>query len=433
MATIYIETHGCTMNTSDSEIIRGLLREAGHEIVSEEKLAEIIVLNTCIVKTDKKMINRLKEFETKGVQNGQKFIVAGCMPQVEMEVVKNFAPSAAAIIGPHSIHKIADIVKQIQIGQKVIDIDTELQFKVGKPKFPINPVIWTVPIAEGCNSNCSYCIVRFARGRLVSYPKELIVREVEQAVKNGFKEIELTAQDVGAYGLDLGYRLPELLHKIDQIDGKFLVRVGMLNPKNTIDIVNPLAEALSLGKIYKFLHLPIQSGDNQILNLMNRGYTAEDCIKIIEKFREKIPELTLSTDIIAGFPSENETQFENSYKLIEKIRPDIVNITRFSPRPGTPAAEMKGQTIGRIAKERSRKITKLRMKIGLERNQRLVGGQIQLLITELGKPGSVIGRTTNYKPVVIKGNSDLLGKFASAEITAAHPTYLEGKLIESLV
>ena len=431
MINIYFETHGCTMNANDSEIMQGILKAAGYDIVNEERLADIIVLNTCIVKTDKKMVARLKDLETNAKNNRQKFIVTGCMPQVELNLIEEIAPSATAIIGPHFIYKIANAVQQIQNGRRVIEVGIKPRIKLGYPKLPTNSVIWITPIAEGCLGACTYCIVKFARGRLLSYPKELIVKNIEKAVKNGFKEIEITAQDVGAYGFELGYGLPELLHEINRIDGQFFVRVGMINPRNVFPTLDELANAFSLEKIYKFLHLPVQSGDNQILQLMKRDYFVEDCIKIIEKFRKKIPELTLSTDIIIGFPTETEEQFENSCKLIEKIQPDIINISRFSPRPGTEAARMKGRVLERTVKERSRELTELRMKIGLERNQRFIGKETSALITELGKSGTVIGRTPNYKPVVINGNSDMLGKFVNIKIIGARPTYLLGELASS--
>jgi MiaB-like tRNA modifying enzyme len=276
---------------------------------------------------------------------------------------------------------------------------------------------------------CTYCITRFARGRLKSYSIKKIVSATDKWLKRGVKEIKLTAQDTAAYGMDYddGTNIYELVSKIVKLKGDFRIRIGMMNPKSAIKILPKIIDMYRYEKVYKFLHLPLQSGDNRVLSRMMRGYTVEDFIYVIKKVRSAVNNLMLSTDIIVGFPGETADEFEKSIEVIKQIKPDIVNITRFSAREGTAAAHMKPQVVSRIAKERSRILSELRFKISKEINTKFVGSFEKILLTERGKNNTFVGRTSAYRPVVIDANNFKIGDFVNVKIIFAMPTYLIGK------
>lgn len=276
--------------------------------------------------------------------------------------------------------------------------------------------------------SCSYCITSLARGKLKSYPMEEIVKDVCSAIKQGCKEIQLTAQDTGSYGLDTGHNLGELLSNICKINGDYRIRVGMMNPYTVMKNIDSIIRSYDDLKIYKFLHLPVQSGDNDILKKMNRKYTTDDFLKIVGKFRKRYPDITISTDVIVGFPTETDEQFRNTIDLLKNVNPDVVNITRFSARPNTKAKFLKGRIRTEIAKERSKILTDLCSEISKENNQRHIERNYNVLITERGKKNTFVGRTENYKPVVLKENVSL-GDIVDVRIIDAASTHLVGNLI----
>jgi MiaB-like tRNA modifying enzyme len=337
--------------------------------------------------------------------------------------VKEIAPNAS-LIGPYHVTEAPKVVEETLKGNVIEKLGKRKEIKLLLPKRR-ERVIDTINICCGCENFCSYCITKFARGNLFSYPKEDIVKEVKLAVKGGCKEIRLTGQDCGVYGKDLNYRLPDLLEEVCKIPGFFRIRVGMMGPSAILEILDDLVTVFKHEKIYKFLHVPVQSGNDEILQKMNRNYTVRDFERIIEKFRKEIPEITISTDIIVGFPHENEKQFEDSLQLVKRIRPSIVNISRFMPRPKTLAAKM-AQLPGSTIKKRSRILTELCAKQALAINVEYEGKEIEVLVTHKGWKGGLIGRTPNYKPVVLKGVK--LGDYVKVKIVRAYETYLEGIL-----
>jgi MiaB-like tRNA modifying enzyme len=422
---VYCETFGCTMNLGDTELILGHLKEAGHEPVNNLNEAEIIVVNTCGVKgpTQRKVLRRLKELSK---MNGKKIIVAGCLPLIDLPSIER-AGDFAGIITCHSINLISKVVDQICMGKRdVRAIERKPLDKPCMPKFRLGKVSAIISVSEGCVSNCSYCSVKFARGRLHSFNPKAILDEVRNAVKNGYKEILLTSQDMAAYGMDVGENLPGLLKSICSLGEKFKVRVGMMNPANVKGILNSLLAAFDNEKIYKFLHLPVQSGDDGILASMRRGYTVDEFLKIVNAFKERFEDLYLATDIIVGFPGEGEMEFDNTVKLIKEIEPDKVNITRFSPMPRTEAARMK-QVEGREVKRRSRKLSEICRAIGYEKNKCYVGRITEGLVVEGGKRGGYVARLPNYKPAIL-GNAKL-GDFVKVKIIRPEPTYLLGEVM----
>lgn len=425
MTKIYLETHGCSANFADSEIMAGLLKEAGFELVNKPEDADLLILNTCNVKspTSNKMINRIKHL----AKFEKPMIIAGCMPKTERERIEKTLPGAS-LIGPDSILRIVEAAEQTLRGKKVVLLDEILFDKLGYPRIRRNPVIGIVPIASGCLSNCSYCITKFARGRLRSYPEEKIMEEIKRFLREGAKEIWITSQDNSVYGFDKGTNLAKLLDKICKIEGKFLVRVGMMNPSYIKSFLSELIESFKCEKIFKFVHLPVQSGSNRILVKMRRGYTKEEFLEIVKRFKKEIKRITISTDIIVGFPGETEEDFEETIELIREVKPDIVNISKFGARPGTEAAKLKQLPI-KVIKERARKLYELVKKIQLENNREWIDWRGEVLIDEIGtKEGTFMGRNFAYKPIVVKGEN-LIGKFVQVKIEKALSNYLVGKIL----
>ncbi|AIF69719.1 threonylcarbamoyladenosine tRNA methylthiotransferase [Palaeococcus pacificus DY20341] len=402
--------------------MEALLLNAGYEI-SDLDSADYVIVNTCAVKdpTEHHMSRRIKEL----LDGGKRVIVTGCLPHINPKVIDE---RVSAILGVKSIDRIGDAIRLAEEGEKLISIEQRSVDKLELPRIWKSSVAFVVPISEGCLNACTYCGTRFARGVLKSYAPEKVVKWVKEALARGYKEIQLSSEDTGCYGFDIGTNLAELLDEITAIEGEFRVRVGMMNPNHVIKFLDELVDVYKDEKIYKFLHLPVQSGDNEILRLMARTYTVEEFEEIVGAFRRKIPGLNLNTDIIVGFPGETEEAFQNTVALIERVRPDKINVSRFSPRPGTLAAKMKNQVVGWRAKERSRYLHRLRLSISYEINKKLVGRELEVLTHGQGQKGGIEGRTMNYKDIILPGAP--VGEFVKVKVTKATATYLMGELVE---
>ncbi|MHA1410436.1 MAG: radical SAM protein, partial [Candidatus Odinarchaeia archaeon] len=256
-----------------------------------------------------------------------------------------------------------------------------------------------------------------------------ILDYIRKLLKQGCKELWLTAQDTAAYGLDIGVNLGYLLTEVNNLPGNFMVRVGMMTPNNAEHILTELINSYKKPKIYKFLHIPAQSGDELILKKMKRKYSPETIKAITSKFREEIPRLTLSTDIIVGFPGETDEQFQNTLNFIKALKPDIVNISRYGDRPGVSSAHLDNKLRGSIIKTRSRKLTELVHNISLSNNSKWLGWRGKITVIEKAPKGGVLGRNFAYKPVLLKNNEIMLGSTVNIEIIDYKPGYLIGKLL----
>lgn len=421
---VYIETFGCTFNQADSQIMAGILKENQRVITDSPEDADIIIMNTCYVKhpTEQKVLNKIQNMKNRFPT--KKLIISGCMIEIDPEKLEK-AASDASWVGPHKIQSIEKVVNSIQNGEVVRSVGHSNDCKVCLPKLRSNPLVHIVQICEGCDGMCSYCCTRFARGRLQSYPMELIKKEAEQAVKEGCVEVQLTAQDSAAYGKDTGKSLSKLMNQISEIDGQFKVRVGMMHPKSMMGDVEGLIQSFKSDKYYKFIHVPIQSGNNQVLNDMNRCHKVEDFESIISRFRKEIPDISLSTDVIVGYPTEDDEAFQHTVNLIKKIKPDFLHISKYMHRPGTISStlhEIDHETM----KERSKLLTDIKAEIALENNQNLVGTHQRVLVTNKGSKGGFVGRTDNYKTVIIE--DAILGSCMDVVITDAKSTYLKGEI-----
>jgi len=411
----FMEAYGCTMNQGEARMIAELMEECGWAQTSSVEQADLLVLATCTVieTTERKMLKRLRSM----VSHNKPLLVAGCMAEVQKEVVKSIAPQSEFI----DLHNIPNDLEELRAkypSSRLPEDSTEMK--------GVRRIEGIVPIAQGCSAHCSYCIAKLARGDLTSYPIARILDHIEKELGKGAREIRLTAMDTASYGQDLDINLSELINNVCRIEGDFRVRVGMANPKSVRPILEDLIDAYDDEKVFKFLHLPVQSGNDNVLSRMNRGYSVEDFNHIVKAFRNDFKDLLLSTDIIVGFPGEDEEEFLDSLELVKKVRPDIVNITRFSPRSGTKAQRMKDQIVGWKVKERSRRLNSFRGEISRKNNERFIGRKEEVLTVEYGKNNATIGRTGAYRPVVIFDKLHL-GEFLDVRIVDNGETYLIGE------
>jgi threonylcarbamoyladenosine tRNA methylthiotransferase CDKAL1 len=417
MTKYYIETYGCVANKVDSEIIMATLASAGWTRVENPEEADVIILNTCAVKekTIAHMLSRIRRLP----KEGKKFVVTGCLANVLPNEIKKLAPNAE-IAGPREWEKLSEILG-VQLPDR----------KAGVPQLRTEPFIASVVISEGCTGTCTYCATKFARKYINSFRPGDIIRSIKEAVEDGRKEIRITSQDTGAYGVDISTNLVELLGEIlDSMEGDYRIRVGMMNVDHAIRLIDEgLLDVFKDERMYKFFHIPVQSGNDRILKLMQRNYSADDFREVVRKIRRKFPLASIATDIIVGFPTETWDEFLDSARLIEELKIDVLNISRYSAIPGTVAARMKGQISSNEKKRRSKYLTDVHLRVGKEWNEQYVGKTFRTLFVERGRHGAVIGRTEHYKPAVVKGEN-LLGAFENIHITEAEPLFLRGKVEE---
>lgn len=427
---VFAKSFGCSANLADGEVLVGCLAEAGYKLVDSVSAADLVIYNTCAVKgpTENRMIEILRR-----VPKGKKVIVAGCLPLINFGRIREEV-HFDGIIGPAAGDKIVAVVKRVLNGETVVDLKDALNTKpkLDLPRLQSNPLISVVPINYGCLGSCAYCCVVFARGHLRSHDVEEVVERVQGDLTAGVKEFWITSQDTASYGRDLGTNLAELLNALCRLEDDFKIRVGMMTPNMVTDILDDLIQVFRSEHIFKFVHLPVQSGDDQTLKCMRRFYSIKDFREIVDAFRKTFPDITLATDIICGFPSESKEAFGKTLRLIDELKPDIVNVSKFFGRPKTAAAEMQKDFVALPEiKRRSSATAKLVRRIAFERNQRWVGWAGEVLIDEVGKvPASWIGRNFAYKPIIVKDLDNLLGKTLQVKIVEAFSTYLKGVVIE---
>jgi len=395
MAKIWVEAYGCSASYADSEIISGLIINGGHTLANSPEESDLNLIVTCSVKdaTANKMIHRIKSLKSKPM------IVAGCLPKAEQKTVEKFSEKAS-LLGPNSLGKTLQVIDSTLKGVRKIELaDTDVS-KVGLPKVRLNPTVGIVEIASGCMSECTFCQTKLSKGDLTSYRIGDIVRQVQHEVDEGCREIWLTSTDNGCYGFDIGTDLPELVNAISEIPKEFSIRVGMMNPMYMPRIREGLLKSFENYKVFKFLHVPVQCGSDKVLNDMKRGHTSETFRDVTNKFRKKFPEFTISTDIIVGFPTETKEDFEKTVELIKETKPDIVNLSRYSARPGTEAAEWEQVDVTEV-KRRSKEIFNLTNQISRENNQDWIGWKGDVLFDENSDDG-IRGRNFAYKPIFVK-------------------------------
>ena len=400
MAKIWVEAYGCSASFADSEMISGLIVNGGHTLAQDPSESDLNLIVTCSVKdvTATKMIHRIKESQSKPL------VVAGCLPKAEMQTVEKFAQNAS-MMGPNSIGKTLQVIETTLNGSKIVALEDTDVSKVGIPKIRLNPAVGIVEIASGCMSECTFCQTKLAKGDLQSYRIGDITRQIKQELADGCKEVWLSSTDNGCYGLDIGEDLSSLITQVVQIPEDFRIRIGMMNPMYMPRIRDNLLKSFENGKVFRFLHVPVQSGSNEVLNNMKRGHTVETFKDVVRRFRSKFELFTISTDIIIGYPTETKENFEETINLLKETTPDIVNISRYSRRPGTLAAEMPQIDVTEI-KRRSKQATELINKISLENNKKWIGWKGNVLFDE-NLDGQVKGRNLAYKPIFVNETMEI--------------------------
>lgn len=420
MAKIWVEAYGCSASFADSEMISGLLVNGGHTLADSSSESDLNLVVTCSVKdvTANKMIHRIRSLKSKPL------VVAGCLPKAERTTVEKLTQEAS-LLGPNSLGKTLDVINSTLKGNRVVALDDIDVSKVGLPKVRLNPAIGIVEISNGCMSECTFCQTKLSKGDLTSYRIGDIVRQVKSEIDDGCKEVWLTSTDNGCYGFDIGADLPLLINSVCEIAKDFKVRVGMMNPMYMPRIRDGLLTSFDDDKVFKFLHVPVQSGSDRVLNEMKRGHTSETFRDIITKFRTKFPKFTVSTDIIVGFPTETEDDFQKTVELLEGTEPDIVNLSRYSRRPGTDAAEWDQVEVSEV-KRRSKILSDLIERISLKNNQEWIGWNGDVLFDER-TDRAIKGRNFAYKPIFVK-ESVKIGEKHSIEIVDATTHSLLGKI-----
>ena len=413
-------------------MIKGILYNSGYELTATRKNSDLNIIVTCAVKdaTEHRMISKIKKYSRE-----KPLVVAGCLPKTSKKLVESFSPNSS-LLGPQSLNRTVEVIDGCLNGQKIVALDDSMSTKVNLPKMRLNPVVSIIQISSGCLSECSFCQTKLAKGTLTSYRIGDILRQVKDDVASNCKEIWLTSTDNGCYGLDLKTDLVDLLEKCSNIEGDYKIRVGMMNPMYVPRFLDRLISLYrNNDKVFKFLHMPVQSGSERILRKMKRGHTAKIFLDVVKELRKKIPEITISTDIITGFPSESERDFEETLSLIEESQPDVINSSRYSPRPGTLAAKYPRLST-KIVKERSTRLHTIIRKTTMRRNQIWYGWKGQILIDELLDEGKIQGRNYAYKPVIIEipgpkkfDPKQLLGQYLSIKVIEISNYSLLGELI----
>jgi MiaB-like tRNA modifying enzyme len=420
MAKIFVEAYGCSASFADSEMISGLIQNGGHTLANNSTDSDLNIVVTCSVKdsTANKMMYRINSLKTKPL------IVAGCLPKAEKDTVEKFSENAS-LLGPNSLGKTIQVINSTLKGTKQIALEDSDLSKVGLPKVRLNPAVGIVEIANGCMSECTFCQTKISKGDLNSYRLGDIVRQVQTEINDGCKEVWLTSTDNGCYGFDIGTDLPSLVNAVVDIPNEFMIRVGMMNPMYMPRIKEKLIESFDNDKVFKFLHIPVQSGSDKVLHDMKRGHTAGTYREIVNKVKERFSEFTISTDIIVGFPSETEEDFQKTISLLDETKPDVVNLSKYSARPGTDAAELK-QIDAAEVKRRSKIIFQQISKLSMESNRKWIGWKGKVLFDETTEEG-IKGRNFAYKPVFVDGDIKI-GRSYIVEIIDATVKRLVGKI-----
>jgi threonylcarbamoyladenosine tRNA methylthiotransferase CDKAL1 len=397
---VWIEAYGCSANVADSQAIAGALSTNGFEIAEPDEEHDLNIIVTCSVKdtTEHKMMSRIKALSS----TGKPLIIAGCLAKTETEKLQRQF-SGVSFMGPRSLTKTVSCAKAAIKGIRSIELeDVDGREKLNIPRVRINPVVSIIQIAVGCLSECSFCQTKLAKGQITSFRIGDIMHAIEKDIREGCREIWLSSTDNGCYGFDIGTDIIELLRKCKLIPGDFMIRIGMMNPMYLGSLKGSLVELLEeSNRIYRFLHIPVQSGSERILRSMKRGHTVKMYKDIVKSFRDRCPDITIGTDIIVGFPGESERDFADTLDLISESKPDIVNCSRYGARPGTSATLLAGRLTTEVAKDRSARVHELATKISRDRNMNWIGWRGSIIIDEISQ-NFIQGRNYAYKPIFIR-------------------------------
>ena len=373
---IYFESYGCTLQKSESSLyLNKLLQDKNNQMVEKPEDADLSIIGTCVVikHTEDKMVKRISSLS----RNPGKVKVLGCLATVNGNTIES---ENVEILKPREFRSFYEgALDNIEIKSDIYD---------------------GIPINQGCTGSCNFCISHIARGKLLSRPVDKVVNQVNMELDRNIREIRISSLDTAAYGKDLGTDLADLVNNIVSIDRNFYLRVGMLEPRNAYDILDKLIAAYNSEKVFKFLHIPVQSAENSVLTAMNREYTIEEAETVLRQFIDTFPDMSIATDIILGYYNDSREGFEKTLKFLENYSPDIINVTRFSPRPYTKDYS-KMPLNSNLLKGWSREIIDLH-RIQIEKKlDHFLGREEKVMVTEEGKNGTMVARDINYRPVVL--------------------------------
>ncbi len=441
-----ILTMGCQLNENDSEKLRGMIENMGYTLTQNQAEADLVVFNTCCVRenAEDKLFGKLGELKKIKQEKGTIIAIGGCMMQEKhiTEKIKESYPFVDIIFGTHTLHKFPeDLIKVLKDKTKLEDIlDIDGKIYEGLPIKRDNNIKASVTIMNGCNNFCSYCIVPYVRGRERSRNPREIINEIQDLAKSGYKEITLLGQNVNSYlrvereknipfeqynGID---SFAKLLREVNKIDGIERIRFISPHPKDfTDDVISAIADC---EKVCKLVHLPLQSGNTKVLKEMNRKYTKEQYLKLVENMKKQIPNLTLSTDIIVGFPGETDEEFEDTLDVVKKVNFEQVYMFIYSRRVGTPGNKMENQIAEEIKHKRFDKLKKLVESQIAENNKKYLQTMQKVLVEGYSKNNDkmLTGRTESNKVVIFEGNKELIGKIVDLKIVSEHMWYLKGEI-----
>lgn len=424
--SIRVLNYGCSANRAIAEGLMGILERHGYTLVNSIEDAETVIVNTCVVKqnTEHRMKSRLLS-----LSKAKDIVVTGCLPVVMRDWVSENLPNARVLF-PEVTSQIIDLLENQSV-QEITTVSPRIWSQLyTEERFRYNPIISTIEISRGCLGSCAFCIVRNIKGKVRSRSQESILTEIQTAIDRGSKEIRLTSQDTGAYGWDFSPRLyfPALIESITRLKGEFFIRLGMMTPISLKMFFAPLVQQLRNTKVYSFLHLPIQAGSDPILRKMRRKENRDYFIDLIAQLRQEVDELVLATDIIVGFPGESPRDFEATKGLLREVTPTIVNISKYTDRPGTLASKITPKIPTKIKAYRSKDLTKFARNIAQKELRRWIDWEGNILVYEYGKQADqFIGRNKSYLPVLIDDGNLSIGQVLKIQVTDVGHTYLIGE------
>ena len=430
----YVHTYGCQQNVSDSERMKGMLRDMGFDFTENVDESDLVLFNTCAVRehAENRVFGNVGALKKHKRSHGCIIILCGCMTEQKQvaEKIKNSYPFVDILFGTKLIHRLPEFIfHKLSTERRVFEIGGEDIIAEGLPVRRDGSFKGWLPIMYGCNNFCTYCIVPYVRGRERSRSPESIIDEARQMIAAGFKDITLLGQNVNSYGKgeSHGVNFAKLLRMINDLDGDFQIRFMTSHPKDcTLELLDAMRDC---KRVCRHLHLPFQSGNDRVLDAMNRHYDREKYLSLIKAARERMPDISLTSDVIVGFPGETYDEFCDTLSLIKEVKFTSLFTFIYSARKGTPAAEMPDPYTHEEKAKWMGELLSAQEEIAAERNAQLVGKTVRVLCEEFHDDGKIFARTGGNVGISFDGNADMLGHFASVEVTRALNWILEGKII----